>query len=195
MFHKVLLLHGIHTEAGIFNWPHDLEGTWQLQNVPFRITPWIWGGLIFNWVHGSFTWIPWYRKKLVDHVLENIAKIPGNFTTTQGKLSIVAHSFGGTIVQRALEQGWHFHRLVLIATTMDEHFDWHQYSSQFEHVHIYWSPIDEVVVNSTYGRQGLTGPAITHPRVSQYQYALTHDQWFHWGSPHFFENLWKQNLL
>jgi len=170
--HRVLLLHGIETQTGAAedrNWPARLEGIWERnQEIPFRVFSWVWSGIYFNWVWGVFTWLPWYRRAINTSVLENLAEIErygANFAVSEGQLSVIAHSYAGTIVQTALEHGWHFHRIILLATTMDENFDWTKYDKQFDSVQVYWSRKDQITPHSTYGMQGKKGSLVAHPRV------------------------------
>lgn len=186
--HRVLLLHGIETKTGAAedrNWPARLEGIWERnQEIPFRVFSWIWSGIYFNWVWGVFTWLPWYRKSLNQSILDNLAEIEkygASFAVSEGRLSVIAHSYAGTIVQTALEQGWHFHRIILLATTMDENFDWKKYEKQFDSVLVCWSPADNITPHSTYGMQGKVGPLVKHPRVESMEVAG--QKHFDWINP------------
>jgi hypothetical protein len=169
--HRVLLLYGIETIPGAGeerNWNTRLEGLWELQDQPFSVAAWQWSGLFWKYAVGVFTWLPWYRKRINAAVLRDLADIEAWLDASHPvdyKLSMVCHSYAGTILQTAFEQGWRFHRIIMIATTMDEDFDWHKYDAQFGEVLIHWSPKDNVVGQSTYGRQGLVGPKVQHPRV------------------------------
>lgn len=188
MNHRVLLLHGIETITGKSeeeNWPTRLELLWDHYDIDFKVFSWVWSGLYLNRVWGVLTWLPFYRRKLNQNVLNNLKKIqewPANITRQESKLSVIAHSYGGTIIQAALEQGWHFHKIILLATTMDEYFDFQKYEDQFEEVHIFWSPADNVLSGSTYGQQGKVGPqrGVTD-KVHVYLYeGFKH---FHWVRP------------
>lgn len=189
--HKVILLQGIDTAVGASaprNWASRLEGLWEQQSsLPFGVQQWAWSGLYSNWVWGVFTWFPFYRRKLNQSVLDSLGEIEkwcANFSTSEGKLSVIAHSYAGSIIQSALEQGWHFHKLILLATTMDENFDWWKYQTQFEVVHVYWSPADDITGHSTYGQQGRFGSLVHHPRVLNHR--VEKRKHFEWINP---ENL------
>jgi hypothetical protein len=113
--------------------------------------------------------------------LKEIEKYVANFTPEQGKLSIIAHSYAGTIVQAALESGWKFHRIILLATTFDENFDFSKYDKQFDAIKVYWSPADQITPHSTYGMQGKVGVLKPHPRVFSHEWPATRH--FDWINP------------
>ena len=74
-----------------------------------------------------------------------------------------------------------FKNIILLATTMDEDFDWVEYDNCFENVLVCWSPDDNVVGQSTYGAQGLVGPKRQHPRVTVVRREGMHH--FDWITP------------
>ena len=179
--HRVLLIHGVHNTAGRANWNNKLEAMWESIDMPLRLSAWTYGGLLLNRTSALSTWCPWYRRAVKREALESLTEIQryvAAFSHEEGKLSVVGHSFAGQIVQYALENGWHFHRIILLASAMDEDFDFAKYEHQFDQMHIYWSPMDEVIPYSYYGRQGVIGPQVEHARVFQYRtLGYKHNRW------------------
>lgn len=181
MLHKVILLHGVNNFAGDALWTDKLESMWESSRVSFRVNSWTYGGLMLNRSSAALTWLPWYRRRIRTKTLEALARVEhlaAGFSHTVGHLSVIGHSFAGHIVQAGLESGWHWHRIVLIASAMDENFNWWKYDKQFGEAHIYWSPCDEVIPWSSYGKQGVRGPQIEHPRVFSYREEnIKHNDW------------------
>jgi len=171
MSHRVILLYGIETIPGgseARNWPSRLEAIWDQQGQPFDAYSWQWSGLFWKYAVGVLTWIPWYRRAINQVVIDNLRGFEAfleGLTGVDEIFSIVAHSYAGTIVQAALEQGVKFRKIILLATTMDENLDWAKYEHQFDEVLVCWSPQDNIVGQSIYGQQGLLGPRVTHLRV------------------------------
>jgi hypothetical protein len=196
--HKVILLHGVNNRAGVANWPNKLEAMWEQADVPFRVSTWSYGGLMLNRTSAALTWLPWYRRWIADTVLKALKEIQqygAGFSQEQGKLSIIGHSFAGQIVQRALESGWHFHRIILLASAMDEDFVFNLYDNQFDEIYAYWSPSDEVIPWSYYGRQGVIGPLIKHGRVfSCRETGYKHSDWVTDAELKNREVLWRAQL-
>jgi hypothetical protein len=198
---RVILLYGIETVPGGSeerNWPSRLEAIWDEQKQPFAAYSWQWSGLFWKYAVGVFTWIPWYRRKINQSVIDNLNAFDSFLEGVTGKqevFSIVAHSYAGTLVQAALEQGMHFYRIILIATTMDENFDWSKYSSQFQEVLVYWSDADNICGQSTYGQQGLVGPKKSHPCVlARYLPNMKHFDWIKPVSLKLFSKEWADFL-
>lgn len=198
---RVILLYGIETIPGGSeerNWPSRLEAIWDDQKQPFAAYSWQWSGLFWKYAVGVFTWLPWYRRTINKSVVENLRSFELFIEGVTGKdesLSIVAHSYAGTLVQAALEAGMHFKRIILLATTMDEKFDWSKYSGQFDSVLVYWSDADKVVSQSTYGRQGLVGPTKLHSRVvGRYFANMGHFDWIKPVSLKLFSKEWASFL-
>ena len=168
---RVILLYGIETIPGGSeerNWPSRLEAIWDEQGQPFGAYSWQWSGLFWKYAIGVLTWIPWYRRAINATVIDNLRGFEAFVEGLTGRdetFSILAHSYAGSIVQAALEKGVRFEKIILLATTMDEHLDWARYENQFDSVCVYWSPKDNVVGQSIYGQQGLLGPQVAHPRV------------------------------
>ena len=181
MFHRVILLHGVENIAGRAHWTDKLEARWQSQGVPFRLSSFSYGGLLLDRSSAALTWLPWYRKSLAMRAIKSLAEIEkylANFSRVDGRLSFIAHSFGGQIVQQALEGGWKVHRAILLASAMDEEFDFNKFDSQFDAIHIFWSPADEVIRWAYYGRQGQRGPAVPHRRVYDHRRdGFRHNDW------------------
>ena len=198
---RVILLYGIETIPGGSeerNWPSRLEAIWDDQKQPFAAYSWQWSGLFWKYAVGVFTWLPWYRRTINKSVVENLRSFELFIEGVTGKdesLSIVAHSYAGTLVQAALEAGMHFKRIILLATTMDEKFDWSKYSGQFDSVLVYWSDADKVVSQSTYGQQGLVGPTKLHSRVvGRYFANMGHFDWIKPVSLKLFSKEWASFL-
>ena len=181
MLHKVILLHGVNNSAGVAHWTDKLEAMWEAQGANFKVTSWAYGGLFMNRTSAALTWLPGYRHRVRVRALNALAEIEATaakFSKLHGRLSIVGHSFAGHITQAALEHGWHFHRIILLASAMDENFNWRIYDRQFDQVEVYWSPCDEVIPWSPYGQQGVRGPQVDHPRVASHKVLnMKHNDW------------------
>lgn len=177
MSNRVILLYGIETIPGgseARNWPTRLEAVWDQQDQPLRAYSWQWSGLYWKYAIGFFTILPiigaWYRRAINQVVIDNLRgfeEFLENYTGKDETFSIVVHSYAGSILQQALEEGRVFNNIIMIQTTMDENFDWFKYDSQFNNVRIYYSPNDSYVgrVIGHYGIQGRTGALVDHPRV------------------------------
>ena len=171
--HLCVVLHGIEYDPAVVSWVDDFVIDSQ-QRVDVELFPEMYG-----YVAGWKMWLyPSYRKEIVDQEVNALFRMQSRLLEwdTKAKFSVLAHSLGATIVEEAFKRGLRFHNVLLFMGAMDEGFDWKLYDQQFKSVFVWWSPRDEKLGRSYWGKQGLVGPKVSHPRVLSIKTDWTHDQ-------------------
>lgn len=198
MNYTVILLHGVETRSGNVNWPTQLESIWQAKNSLLRIKTRSYGGIWLNKAQAGLTLIPWvgwhYREKIVQDQTEYLDMVISHLGSGD-KLSILGHSFAGWIVQRWLEMGYYFHKILLVAPAMCAKFDWRMHRRNFQQAYVFWSPTDEVIKWAWYGRMGRVGPKIRFQKVEDWEYKMQHSEWFNRENLPSFAGIWHELLM
>ena len=177
--HFCVILHGIEYDPSEVSWVEDFYiDSAHLTEV--ELFPEIYG-YVKGWhIYLNST----YRERIVNQEVDALFRLQSRLLEwdTQAKFSVLAHSLGATIVQEALEQGFMFHNIILMMGAFDECFLWVLHQNQFNNVFVYWSPNDEEIGWSRWGKQGLVGSLTTHPRVFDRKTTWTHnefmDRWY-----------------
>ncbi len=168
-----VVLHGIEYDPAIVSWVDDFVID-SAHRTDVELFPEMYG-----YVSGTMIWMfPDHRDELINQEVTALKRMQSRLKEwdPNAKFSILAHSLGGTVVEEALKQGVHFHNVIIFMGAMDEDFDWKQYASQFNAVFVWWSPNDEKLSWSYWGKQGLVGPKVQHPRVTAIKTNWTHDE-------------------
>jgi len=171
--HLCVVLHGIEYDPAVVSWVDDFViDSYQRTDVE-----------LFPEMYGKVSgWKVWasnrYRNKIVNREVDALFRMQSRLKEwdPDAKFSIFAHSLGATIVEAAFKRGFVFHNVILMMGAMDEYFDWHKYNDQFNAVFVYWSRQDEMIGKAHWGKQGLFGPKVAHPRVMSYKTDWKHDQ-------------------
>lgn len=180
--HVVISLHGVRVAPGANeSWPEEFEvRASPIFNKRVEVIARAYGGIIFNKVSASATWMRWYRRIIVgrEDAYFKFVRYQVEDSSPRARLSVIAHSFGGYIVQELLQRGHTFHRIILVAPAADANLDWSKIEDRFGLVRVYWSRQDEVIRYANYGRMGYEGPQIKHSRVQEIEENLRHSEYF-----------------
>ena len=163
MRHVVVILHGIECVPSDVLWSEELA--WRLNHHS--------GGSLesharkYGYVSGSSVWWNWgfRRDDIVAHeeaYFNALRKDMGN----NARISVICHSLGGYIVHKLLERGLRFHRIIELYGAGDEHQNWTLIEDNFDRIYVWFSPNDEVLPKSNFGKIGLVGPTNKHPQVN-----------------------------
>jgi len=171
--HLAVILHGIEYDPAIVSWVDDfvIDSAHRTDVELFPET--------YGYVSGWKIWLyPDYRRDIVEQEVKALKRLKSRLLEwdPNAKFSILAHSLGGTIVEKAFKQGLIFHNVVIFMGAMDEGFNWQEYESQFNRAFIWWSLKDEKLNMAYWGQQGLVGPQVEHSRVASIETHWTHDE-------------------
>lgn len=173
MLHICVLLHGIEAE------PKDCLWNEELAVFLYEREPNIcWLPRKYGYIGGREVWAyPWARDSVVEHERSYIYIMKDLYP--QARFSMIAHSLGGYIACELLKTV-KLHNLVLIGSAAPEDFDWNAVSENFNGVHNYYSPNDEVLRESWsqegLGLMGLKGASVKHPYVHNTEMGWKHDE-------------------
>lgn len=177
--HVVVCLHGVRVAPGANeSWPEEFEARASpIFSKRVEVIARSYGGVIFNKVWASATWMPWYRRLIVGRE-DAYFRLLRHHVGPKTRLSVIAHSFGGYIVQELLHRDHTFHRVILVAPAADANLDWFKIQDYFGLARVYWSQQDGVINHAYYGRMGYEGPRVRHPWVQEIKESLRHSGYF-----------------
>ena len=187
--HYCILLPGIEYDPADVSWVEDFV----VDIAPLtdmRFVPRTYGYLPKWKVWG---WPP-YRHLVVEEQVYYLQHMRARLQP-EDKLSILCHSFGGTIIEHALKEGVRFQNVVMFMPAMDEDFNWMDVESNFSHITVYWSPIDEALSCAYWGKMGWVAPNVQHPRVVDIERQWSHNQWMDSFDPEDFGRAFTRELL
>ncbi|HDZ39776.1 MAG TPA: hypothetical protein ENH62_16130 [Marinobacter sp.] len=168
-----VVVHGIEYDPSVVSWVDDFVID-SAHRTDVELFPEVYG-----YVSGWKVWMyPDYRRDIVEREVKALKRLKCRLLEwdPSAKFSILAHSLGGTIVEEALKQDFVFENIIIFMGAMDENFNWHDHNAQFNHAFIWWSPKDEKLDMAYWGKQGLVGPQVIHPRVYSIKTDWTHDE-------------------
>ncbi len=171
--HMCVVLHGIEYDPAIVSWVDDFVID-SAQRTDVELFPETYG-----YVSGWRVWLDEpYRNRVVQREVQALRSLKARLFDwdPDAKFSVLAHSLGGTIVEEAFKQGFKFHNVIIFMGAMDENFNWKMYEDLFHSAWIWWSPNDEKLKRSYWGKQGRVGPQVKHPMVWSHETNWTHDE-------------------
>lgn len=197
MRHLCILLHGIECDPTQRIWNEELA---------IQLYPWAGGRIEFQprkygYVSGARAWWNWgsvatgrsFLEETVDHE-EAYFKLLREDVGQDTRISIIAHSLGGYIVHELLKRGMKFHNIISLYAAAPENQDWSEIETRFNNYYIFWSPNDEVLSNSNFGRIGLVGPQQVHHKVFSVQTNERHNDFMENYTEKGYEQIWVNML-
>ena len=179
MRHLCIVLHGIEYDPATVSWVEDFVIDLQ-HKTKVELFPEVYG-----YVSGKRVWMwPGWRNELVAREVKALKRIQVRLLEwdRNAKFSILAHSLGGTIVEACLKDNMKLHNIILMQAATDENLNWKEYEKNFNKVFVYWSPNDEDLPWSYWGKMGLVGPQVHHPRVQSLKRQWTNDKFMDYST-------------
>lgn len=195
MRHICVLLHGIECIPEQRIWVEELA---------VQLYPWAGGRIEFiprkyGYVGRYRLWWNWdydgydYRDHVVDHEERYFQKLQKDISIDT-KVSIIAHSLGGYIAHELMRRGVKFHNVISLYAAADENQVWEEIDKRFDNYYIYWSPNDEILPMSDFGKLGLVGPQQEHHRVHSIKTNETHNEFMDTYTERRYPEIWVNML-
>ena len=190
MRHIVIILHGIEALPSDVLWSEELA--WRLSPLCPALEI---HSRKYGYVSGSSVWWNWgfKRDRVVDHEAEYFDRLRKDIGR-DAKVSIICHSLGGYVVHKLLERGFSFYRIIELYGAGDENQDWSVIENNFDRFYVWFSPNDEILPKSNFGKIGLVGPTNRHPKVVRVRTKDGHTSWMEDAEMYSRLPIWKEQL-
>ena len=188
--HIVVILHGIEVDPSEVCWNEELAWRLSIRCPDLEIH-----SRKYGYVSGSSVWWNWgfKRSQVVDHEARYFSALRAD-RGTDAKISVICHSLGGYVVHKLLERGFKFHRIIELYGAGDENQDWSAIEDNFDRIYVWFSPNDEILPRSNFGKIGLVGPVNKHPKVVRIRTKDGHTSWMEDVEMYSRLPIWKEQL-